>query len=110
MYRLDGFDKDWITMKESPIVTYSNLWHGDYLFRVKVSNSDGVWGPEEQLLYIHIRPPFYFSVGAYCFYLLLFIVCFVYIFGILSNVAAGNTVVSLRSSNRKKNEKFIMLR
>ncbi len=80
MYRLDGFDKDWITMKESPIVTYSNLWHGDYLFRVKVSNSDGVWGPEEQLLYIHIRPPFYFSVGAYCFYLLLFIVCFVYIF------------------------------
>ena len=54
MYRLDGFDKDWITVGESPIVTYSNLWHGDYQFRVKASNSDGIWGPEEQLLYIHI--------------------------------------------------------
>ena len=80
MYRLDGFDKDWITVGESPIVTYSNLWHGDYQFRVKASNSDGIWGPEEQLLYIHIRPPFYLSIWAYCIYLLLFIVCFVYTF------------------------------
>jgi signal transduction histidine kinase/DNA-binding response OmpR family regulator len=80
MYRLDGFDKDWITVGESPIVTYSNLWHGDYVFRVKASNSDGIWGPEEHLLYIHILPPFYLSFWAYCIYILLFIVGSVYAF------------------------------
>ena len=80
MYRLDGFDKDWITVGESPIVTYSNLWHGDYVFRVKASNSDGIWRPEEHLLYIHILPPFYLSFWAYCIYILLFIVGSVYAF------------------------------
>ena len=80
MYRLDGFDKDWITVGESPIVTYSNLWHGDYVFRVKASNSDGIWGAEEHLLYIHILPPFYLSFWAYCIYILLFIVGSVYAF------------------------------
>ena len=80
MYRLDGFDKNWITVGESPIVTYSNLGYGDYLFRVKASNSDGVWNPEEHLLYIHILPPFYFSIWAYCIYALLIIGCSVYAF------------------------------
>lgn len=80
MYRLDGFDKDWIPVGESPIVTYSNLEYGDYLFRVKASNSDGVWNPQEHLLHIHILPPFYFSVWAYCIYALLVVVCSVYAF------------------------------
>lgn len=80
MYRLDGFDKDWITVGESPIVTYSNLGYGDYLFHVKASNSDGVWNPQEHLLYIHILPPFYFSVWAYCIYVLLIVGCSVYAF------------------------------
>ena len=46
MYKLDGFDADWLTVGESPIVTYSNLRYGNYTFRVKVSNSDGVWNEE----------------------------------------------------------------
>lgn len=80
MYRLDGFDADWITVGESPLITYSNLKYGDYLLRVKASNSDGVWNPEERLLHIHILPPFYLSIWAYCVYLLLFISCSVYTF------------------------------
>ena len=80
MYRLDGFDKDWIPVGESPIVTYSNLEYGDYLFRVKASNSDGIWNPQEHLLHIHILPPFYCSIWAYCIYALLVVVCSVYAF------------------------------
>ena len=47
MYKLEGFDTDWLTVGESPIVTYSNLRYGDYTFRVKVANSDGVWSDDE---------------------------------------------------------------
>lgn len=75
MYKLDGFDADWLTIGESPIVTYSNLGYGDYTFRVKVSNSDGVWGKDEVSLRVHILPPFYLSVWAYCVYALLIIGC-----------------------------------
>lgn len=80
MYKLDGFDTDWLTVGESPIVTYSNLRYGDYTFRVKVSNSDGVWNEEGITLKVHILPPFYLSVWAYIVYVLLIIGCSVYTF------------------------------
>lgn len=80
MYRLDGFDEEWLVVGESPLVTYSNLRYGDYVFRVKASNSDGVWNENEAVLHIHIMPPFYFSVWAYIIYVLLFISFFVYLY------------------------------
>lgn len=78
MYKLNGFDADWLTVGESPIVTYSNLKYGDYTFRVKVANSDGVWNENGITLKIHILPPFYLSVWAYCVYALLIIGCSLY--------------------------------
>lgn len=78
MYKLEGFDGDWLPLGESPIVTYSNLRYGDYVFRVKVSNSDGVWNDDEVSLEVRILPPFYLSVWAYCIYVLLIIGCSVY--------------------------------
>lgn len=78
MYKLEGFDTDWLTVGESPIVTYSNLRYGDYTFRVKVANSDGVWSDDEVILEVHILPPFYLSIWAYCVYALLIIGCSLY--------------------------------
>ena len=53
-------------------MTYSNLHYGDYTFRVKAGNSDGIWNEEETTLHIRILPPFYLSVWAYVVYALLF--------------------------------------
>ena len=78
MYKLEGFDRDWLTVGESPIVTYSNLRYGDYTFRVKVANSDGVWSDDAVSLGVHILPPFYLSIWAYCVYALLIIGCSLY--------------------------------
>lgn len=79
MYKLDGFDADWLTIGESPIVTYSNLRYGNYTFKVKVSNSDGVWNENGISLKVHILPPFYLSVWAYFVYALLIIGCSLYV-------------------------------
>ena len=80
MYKLEGFDTDWLTVSESPVVTYSNLRYGDYTFQVKVSNSDGVWSDDELSLEVHILPPFYLSIWAYVVYALLIVGCSVYTF------------------------------
>ena len=68
MYKLEGFDTDWLTVGESPIVTYSNLRYGDYTFRVKVANSDGVWSDDEVSLgYIFfLLLPLYMGVLCVC--------------------------------------------
>lgn len=77
MYKLEGFDEGWLTIGESPLVTYSNLGYGDYVFKVKASNSDGVWNEQETSLHLSILPPFYLSGWAYCFYVLFFMGCLV---------------------------------
>lgn len=79
MYKLEGFDAEWLSVGESPLVTYSNLPYGDYIFRVKAGNSDGIWNENEISLSIRILPPFYLSVWAYCVYVLLVIGCSVYL-------------------------------
>ena len=78
MYKLDGFDSDWLTIGESPIITYSNLGYGNYTFQVKVANSDGVWNEESLSLKVHILPPFYLSIWAYIVYALLIVGCSLY--------------------------------
>lgn len=79
-YKLDGYDKDWLMLGETPVISYSNLPYGHYVFRVKGSNSDGVWNTAEKKLLIEIRPPFYLSIWAYCIYALLFVGCSVSVY------------------------------
>ena len=56
-YQLEGWDAGWISTSFKS-VRYANLSPGNYKFRVKVSNADGVWSEEEQI-FIVINPPFW---------------------------------------------------
>jgi signal transduction histidine kinase len=57
---MEGFEKDWNhTDASRRYVTYTNLDPGDYTFRVKASNNDGVWNEKGTSLKIVILPPFW---------------------------------------------------
>ncbi|HEY9048185.1 MAG TPA: two-component regulator propeller domain-containing protein [Ohtaekwangia sp.] len=59
-YMLEGFDKDWIYRNANiRFANYTNLEPGTYYFKVKASNSDGVWNLNPVRLKITIKPPFY---------------------------------------------------
>ena len=59
-YKLDGFDQDWqYTDATRRFATYTHLDHGDYTFRVKASNNDGVWNEQGVSLHIRILPPWW---------------------------------------------------
>ena len=73
-YKLEGKDKEWIyTNQQNHHVNYSELPPNTYIFRVKASNSDGVWNEKGDSLKIIILPPYYKTVFAYLIYLLIFI-------------------------------------
>jgi signal transduction histidine kinase/ligand-binding sensor domain-containing protein len=42
-YQLEGLDEDWLDAGTQRSVSYSRLAAGDYRFRVKACNNDGVW-------------------------------------------------------------------
>lgn len=64
-YRLEGFDRDWIDAGHRRQAVYANLPPGDYTFRVRGSNNDGVWNEEGLALPLTIRPPILRSAWAY---------------------------------------------
>jgi len=59
-YMLEGFDKDWIyTDASRRFANYTNLGAGEYTFRVKASNNDGVWNEKGASIKLIITPPYW---------------------------------------------------
>ena len=103
MYKLEGFDEGWLTIGESPLVTYSNLGYGDYVFKVKASNSDGVWNEQETSLHLSILPSILLVRWAYCFYVLFFMGCLVcVIFYFKKDGIIGSNIVKWKCLNKRK--------
>lgn len=58
-YKLEGFDAEWNEIGSQRNATYTNLDAGDYVFRVRASNGNGIWSEEEAKLQIVVLPPWY---------------------------------------------------
>ncbi|MBI9051053.1 MAG: hypothetical protein JEZ00_16650 [Anaerolineaceae bacterium] len=93
-YQLVGYDEDWIYVKPGRryydqnnikeldrewyyigarrVVSYEDLPNGQYTFRVKGSNNDGVWDNEGLSISIIVKPPFW-KTGWFPLMLLVFI-------------------------------------
>ncbi len=72
-YRLDGWDDDWNNVGHLRTASYTNIPAGDYTFRVKAANADGVWNETGKSVRVIIRPPWWRTWWAYGSYLLLFV-------------------------------------
>ncbi|MCL3779003.1 hybrid sensor histidine kinase/response regulator [Prolixibacteraceae bacterium JC049] len=72
-YMLDGFNNDWVFAGKERIATYSNLPAGEYVFKVKASNSDGLLSEDFIQLEIIILPPWWDTWWANLIYLVLLI-------------------------------------
>ncbi|MBN2009008.1 hypothetical protein JW960_06665 [candidate division KSB1 bacterium] len=58
-FMLDGFEKNWNYVGTQRIASYTNLNPGNYTFRVKASNNDGIWNEAGTEIKISIAPPFW---------------------------------------------------
>jgi signal transduction histidine kinase/ligand-binding sensor domain-containing protein/CheY-like chemotaxis protein len=55
-YRLEGFDTAWVDAGSQHRATYTNLDAGDYVFRARAANADGVWSAEDLVVPLHVAP------------------------------------------------------
>jgi signal transduction histidine kinase/ligand-binding sensor domain-containing protein/DNA-binding response OmpR family regulator len=70
-YFLDGFDRQWNDVGTRNTATYTGIPHGEYLFKVKACNSDGVWSTETTDIRVVILPPWWRTWPAYLLYSLI---------------------------------------
>ena len=68
-FMLENLDNTWRKAGEEKTAYYFNVPPGEYVFRVKAANSDGVWA--ERAVTIYISPPWWLTPWAYGGYLIM---------------------------------------
>jgi two-component sensor histidine kinase/ligand-binding sensor domain-containing protein len=95
-YQLVGFDEDWINSGRRNNVSYTNLDAGNYEFRVRGFNNDGVVTDKIASVHVSVAPPLWRTWYAYLAYALVAIIMFVSAFRFY-------TARVIRITNEKRN-------
>ncbi len=61
-YKLEGYDERWNSLSNSRHASYGNLMFGNYTFKVRATNSDGMLSQNEASVKINIARPWWFYV------------------------------------------------
>ena len=81
-YMLEGLDKQWTYADKLRSATYTHLPKGKYTFKVRSTNSDGVWVENTRSLNMEVLPSFWETPLAYSLYvicIIIFILVAVYV-------------------------------
>jgi len=60
-YKLEGYDKNWISSGKRRYAAYTNLNPGNYTFKVRAANNDGYWNNNGISVAVIIEPPYYMT-------------------------------------------------
>jgi len=73
-YKMEGVDDDWVYLEkgENGFARYAALSPNKYAFKIRATNSDGIWSDNIRTLSIHITPPWYQTWWAISLFFLLF--------------------------------------
>ena len=100
-YQLVGLDGDWVQSEGRRFASYPNLAPGDYTFRIKAANHDGIWNENLKSLKIKILQPWWATWWAYLFYALTAICA---VFGIIR--FRENSIRQLEQAKADERERF----
>ncbi|HHV87096.1 MAG TPA: response regulator [Petrimonas sp.] len=73
IYKLEGFDKEWVKSNANNSILYTNLSPGKYRLLIAFEDEDSMEKNAIKILNIHIEPPFWQTWWAYLLYLFIFL-------------------------------------
>lgn len=76
LYRMEGITPEgqWIKLGNSNSIGFNRISHGDYILKVKATNTHGIWSKYVAELPIEVRPTFWESIWGKILVFLLFMV------------------------------------
>lgn len=103
-YTLEGFDRGWVPARAVQEATYTNLPPGDYVFKVRAFNNNGM-ASEAASYSFKVKPPFWQTA---LFYILM---AFVIIFGVFvfDKVRTRNLKIQNAQLEAKVEERTVQL-
>jgi signal transduction histidine kinase/ligand-binding sensor domain-containing protein/DNA-binding response OmpR family regulator len=106
-YKLENFDPEWIyTDSKRRYSTYSHLRPGDYTFKVKSTNKNGLWNEEYTEIELTILPAYWETIWAFAIYALIIGLLLLYLRNqILTRVRYKHSI-QLERIEREKAEEY----
>jgi signal transduction histidine kinase/ligand-binding sensor domain-containing protein len=97
-YMLEGVDKDWISSDGRNYASYTNIKDGQYSFKVRARNSNGVWSVPT-VVKIKVETPPWRTWWAYCFY---YVILLIIIYLVWNHVRILENLVKQRTNQLNK--------
>lgn len=72
-YSFTGKEEQWLELGENRSITFTDMKPGNYTLRVRGTNSDGIWSEQQGILSITVGRPWWKTIWAYFFYLLILV-------------------------------------
>lgn len=104
-YKLEQLNEDWIYLNHNNKVFFTELPTGNYTFKVKSLDSNGVWSNETSLG-IHILPPFWASGYAYTIYSILLILGSYLLLKFYHNKNEQKNLINIARLNNEKEKEI----
>lgn len=105
-YFLEGLDVNWNYVGNIRSATYTNLAPGDYIFKVKATNNDGIWNAEPLELKIKVLPPWWKTSIAYFIYFIFSIFGLLGFNRVMSNRLKKRQSIQLEKDRRLQEEEL----
>lgn len=106
-YKLEGFkDDDWHYVGDQRFATYTNLDAGNYVFKVKSANNDGLWNQIPTVLRIVVLPPWYKRWYAFLGYALIIGILLYFYYSYSIKTAELKNELVLESKIRENNQEL----
>lgn len=102
-YIMEGADEEWKSLGQRNYISYANMPHGDYTFKVKAQNSDGVWSPHEAALKISIEAPYWATWWFHLFIGIVALVLAVFIYRYLVKARTARILALKNEHIRRSN-------
>lgn len=107
-YKLDGFDKNWNYIQNQRTAIYTNVPKGDYTFRVKSTNSQGIWVLNERRLPITVKPSIWNTTVLHILYAITIAAILLLINYTLNTIYRLKTNVKLEKQISDMKQKFFI--
>lgn len=105
-YHMENINDEWIFLNEQNTANFPRIPPGEYIFRVRGSNCDGIWNDTPTELYITITPPFWQTIYAYFLYaILLMLSIYLFMFFVTKNLRRARQLLKERENAAREIER-----
>lgn len=105
-YILEGLETDWNYVGNLRTATYTNIKPGNYTFKLKASNNDGVWTTNSKSVFIKVMPPWWATITAKICYVLIILSLSLYIFRLIKLRVLERRKVEIERNLREQTEEL----